>query len=102
MDFLKEFILIFNALIIILAIIIAILGFISLIFVIANRSLSPKERVYHHLVGTFNLVIFAEIILGLIYTCYIQDSELDWILFCLSLVFLISGIFTNLITRNKI
>jgi hypothetical protein len=102
MDFLKELILIFNLLIIILVPVIAILGLISFIIVIRKKSISPKERVYHHLVGTFNIVIFAEIIFGLIYTCFIQDSELHWILFCLSLVFLISGIFTNLITRNKI
>jgi hypothetical protein len=102
MEFLKEFILIFNQLIIILVPIIAISGLISFIIVIRKKFLSPKERVYHHFVGTFNIVIFAEIILGLIYTCYIQDSELNWILFCLSLVFFISGILTNLITRNKI
>ena len=102
MDFLKELILIFNQLIIIIGLIICILGLISFIIVIRKKTLSPKERIYHHLTGSFNMVIFGGSILGLIYTCYIQDSELNLILFCLSLVFFISGILTNLITRNKI
>ena len=102
MDFLKEFILIFNQLIIIIGLIICILGLISFIIVIRKKSLSPKERVYHHLTGTFNMVIFGGSILVIIYTCNFQEAELDWIQFFLSLVFFISGIFTNLITRNKI
>jgi hypothetical protein len=93
---------IFNLLVWILGVITSILGFISFIIVLRKKSLSPKERVYHHFTGTFNIVNPVGIILGMIYIRYFQEKELDLILFCLLSVLLISGIFTNLITRNKI
>jgi hypothetical protein len=102
LDFIIGFISIFNLLVWILGIITSILGFISFIIVIRKKPLSSKERVYHHFTGTFNIVNPAGIILGMIYIRYFQEKELDLILFCLLSVLFISGIFTNLITRNKI
>jgi len=102
MTIFKEFLVDFNEFLLILISVIAILGLFSFIMVFAKKSLSAKERVYHHLIGTFNIVFFTVTSLSIILNCFYQKTNLDRLSIFISLALLICGILTNLITRNKI
>jgi hypothetical protein len=102
MTFIKEFILIFNQFIFLLVPFIVLLGLISLIIVFTKNSLSPKERVYHHLIGTVNIMFFSQYILVIICNFYFKEFNLDRLPIFLCILLLICGIFTNLRCRNKI
>jgi hypothetical protein len=81
---------------------IGLLGMISFAMVFVKKSLGIKERIYHHLIGTLNIVINSIGLLGYIVLIFYFKSSFEVLAMIINLILLIIGILTNLRTRNKL
>ena len=80
---------------------IGLLGIISFIIVLVKKSMGIKERIYHHLIGTLNITINSIGLLGYILLIFYYKSSFEISTLIINLILLVTGILTNLKTRNK-
>ncbi len=81
---------------------IGILGIVSCLIVFVKKSFGTKERIYHHLVGTLNIVLNSIGLFGYILLIFYYKSSFEISALIINLILLIIGILTNLKTRNKL
>ena len=81
---------------------IGIMGIVSCLMVFVKKSFGIKERIYHHLIGTLNMVINTIGLFGNILLIFYYKSSFEISALIINLILLIIGILTNLRTRNKL
>jgi hypothetical protein len=81
---------------------IGILGIVSCLIVFVQKSSGIKDRIYHHLIGTLNIVINSIGLFGNILLIFFYKSSFEISVLLINLVLLIIGVLTNLRTRNKL